>query len=90
MVDIMRSITGKVHTYQSIHPVDRAITHIDRLVCRTQPFELIQDVDSAFLVDHRLQVVYLAVAKLVEKSWAQYLIKHEYTVTESIISKPAG
>ncbi len=26
MVDIMRAITGEVHTYQSIHPVDRAIT----------------------------------------------------------------
>ncbi len=32
VIDIVRAVTGEVHTDQPVHRVDRAITHIDRLV----------------------------------------------------------
>jgi hypothetical protein len=90
VIDIVCAITGKVHTDQPVYPVDRAITHIDRLVRLTQTFELLQYRQRSLLIYYRLQVVYLAVTKLVEESRTQYLFQHEYAVTKGVIGEPAG
>ena len=90
VVYIVRAVTGKVHSDQAVHPVDRAVTHIDRLVRLTQAFELLQYLECSLFIYHRLQMVYSAVTKLVEKSEAQHLVENEYAVAKSIIGKPAG
>lgn len=89
VIDIVRTITGKCHTDLSVDPVDRSITHIDRLVGSSKPPELLEDRMHIRVVDQRLQVINAAIAKLVKKVRRQDLLLDIHAVPVCIFRKPA-
>ena len=85
----MRTVTGERHTDLSVDPVDRTVTHVDRLVGRPEPPELLENCMHIRVVDQRLQVIDPAIAKLVKKVRRQDLLLDIHAVPVGVIRKPA-